>query len=136
MMPSNSFHSMTMVNNNNQYNNEQLSNGSISNDNEYVLNNYSMSLNNDVTPARADDIAMRIAAKLCNPDPNSHPFYCLVAYNLDQATIDRLVTAACEKGRDPKRLFTFLATQEMQRKSSSQKLKDIQGKVNYDDVPF
>lgn len=66
----------------------------------------------ELTPEQADRIAGRIQARL-KPDSNSWKFYCLVAYSLPQSTIDRLVDTATEKGRNPAKLFCFLATKEM-----------------------
>lgn len=101
---------------------------------EYTINDNDrykpQSLNNDgkklnkKDPAQADDIASQLQAKF---DPGaildegkSWPFYCLVAWSLDQSTIDRLVATAKEKGYgNGAKLFTYLANKEIKKRLRS-----------------
>lgn len=45
--------------------------------------------------------------------PTSYKFYCKVAWELPDATIDRLVATATEKGTNPGAYFNKLAQKEM-----------------------
>jgi rubrerythrin len=63
-------------------------------------------------PGQAEDLARYIMQKL-GASGDSWEFYCKVAYHLPQPTIDRLVTTALEKGREPAKLFNYLARKEM-----------------------
>lgn len=62
-------------------------------------------------PLKVEDIAQRLVDVF--KSEKSWKFYCLVANNLDQSTIDRLTTQATEKGNCPGALFNYLARKEM-----------------------
>lgn len=69
------------------------------------------SMINDIDASKVDYIADRLVDKFHSPD--SREFYCLVAWKLPQATIDRLVVTATEKGKNPGKLFNYLARKEI-----------------------
>jgi len=64
-----------------------------------------------VSADEADRIAGWVEEKLGSPD--SHAYYCTVAYRLPEAIIGRLVATAIEKGENPGALFHYLAEKEI-----------------------
>ncbi len=80
--------------------------------------NVSLNNNNNVNVSQsikeADRIADWLEEKLCSPQ--SRPFYCKVAYSLNEPKIHQLLATAQERTKTtPARYFTFLANLEMNK---------------------
>lgn len=92
------------------------------NDSEGYKNNPSMNTDSDgklsKTSDQVDDTAQHIQDKL-GGDSKWWKFYCKVAWCLDRATIDRLITTANENGNDPGGLFHYLVREEMNKRGCS-----------------
>lgn len=64
-----------------------------------------------VSDSQAEFIADELIRKLNAPD--SRLFFLKSAYYLSESKIQQLVQVSLEKGRDPKRLFVYLANKEL-----------------------
>lgn len=82
------------------------------NDIDNVAKTINNNVNDNVTEFKVNHIAQTLTERLNNP--SGRLFYCKVGWSLPESKIWTNLEIALEKGKDPKKYFSWLCKKDMQ----------------------